>query len=48
MSEYCVKCKTKTGTKNVTRTTSKKGQPMLKGKCVVCNTNKCSFIKKNR
>lgn len=43
---YCVKCKDKTPTKNLTETTSKNGRPMLRGICEVCGTKKCTFISK--
>ena len=48
MDIYCVKCKARTPTKNVTETTTKKGQPMLKGTCEVCGTRKGKFIPKKK
>lgn len=47
MNLYCVKCKAKTSTKDLTETTSKNGRPMLKGFCEVCGTKKSSFTKMN-
>ena len=39
---YCVKCKSKTETKNLT----KYSENMIKGRCVECHKFKTSFIKK--
>ena len=41
---YCVKCKKKTETID-SYETSKNNRKMLKGKCVICGTNKTQFIK---
>ena len=40
---YCLKCKTKTETKDVSQSYSKNNKPMLKGKCVLCGSNKSAF-----
>src|SRR2546425_9198729 len=42
---YCVKCKGKTESVNVTEVTSKNNRIMLKGSCVVCGSKKSQFIK---
>jgi Domain of unknown function (DUF5679)/Phospholipase A2-like domain len=41
---YCVKCKKKTETYNLTRVTTKNDRAMLKGTCTVCGRNKASFV----
>ena len=41
---YCVKCKKKTETNNMTRVMSKNNRPMLKGTCTVCGKKKASFV----
>ncbi|MCK9430222.1 MAG: DUF5679 domain-containing protein [Candidatus Omnitrophica bacterium] len=38
---YCVKCKKKVEIKDGVKTKTKKGVPMLKGKCPNCNTKVC-------
>lgn len=45
MNLYCVKCKTKTLTKDIEKSVSKNGRPMLKGICDVCGSKKSSFVK---
>lgn len=45
---YCLRCKDKTATKNIKEAVSKKGQPMLKGNCIICNSKKSKYIKKKR
>src|SRR5213082_1416339 len=42
---YCVKCKQKTHSVNITETTSKNNRKMSKGICSVCGSNKSLFIK---
>ena len=44
---YCLKCKTKTETKEVSQSYSKNNKLMLKGKCVLCGSNKIKFISSN-
>ena len=41
---YCVKCKQKTETLDVTKMISKNNRNMLKGICTICGKNKCSFV----
>jgi len=43
---YCVKCKTKTETKDVQNVTSENGRPMVRGICVVCGKTKTQFVAK--
>lgn len=45
MDTYCVRCRTKTPTKDITKVISKNGKPMLKGICTVCSAKKSTFIK---
>ena len=40
---YCVKCKKKTGTKDVVKAKSKNNRNRLKGKCAICGTKKNMF-----
>ena len=44
MSMYCVYCKEKTDTINITPIKSKNNKQMLKGKCKICNKYKTQFI----
>ena len=44
---YCVKCRKKTPTKNVTEHKTKKGVKQLKGICEVCGSKKSSFLAKS-
>lgn len=37
---YCVKCKTKTDSRDVQAVTMKNGRPATQGFCVVCGTKK--------
>lgn len=46
MIAYCVKCRAKKEMTGATRTTTKKGQPMMKGKCSKCGTRVCKFVPK--
>lgn len=48
MDIYCVKCKAKTPTENVTEKTTKNGRSALTGNCVKCNTKKYRFISKKK
>ena len=43
---YCVKCKQKTDSLNVTEVTSKNKRRMLKGVCISCGSKKSQFTKK--
>lgn len=43
---YCVKCKAKTGTKDLHEAVSKNGRKMIKGVCSICGTKKNQFVKK--
>lgn len=43
---YCVKCKAPTPTSDLSKSTSSKGQPMVKGKCTKCGTKKTTFVSK--
>lgn len=43
---FCVRCKSKTETKNPTNSTSKNGRNMIKGTCSKCGTKKCQFVSK--
>src|SRR5207245_10704811 len=45
MNMYCVKCKLKTESKNITEVLSKNGRKMLKSICSLCNCKKSSFTK---
>ena len=42
---YCLRCKTKTETKDVQNVTSKNNRPMLRGICSVCGKTKTQFVK---
>ena len=44
MDIYCLKCKTRTDTKNVEKVTTKNNRNMIKGVCVVCGCKKSKFI----
>ena len=37
---YCLKCRTKTGSRDVEQVTLKNGRPALRGVCSVCGTGK--------
>jgi hypothetical protein len=41
---YCVKCRSKTDTKDIQNVLSSNGRPMLKDICVVCGINKSQFV----
>ena len=41
---YCVKCKQKTETLDVTKVITKINRNMLKGICTICGKNKASFV----
>ena len=42
---FCVKCKSKTPTKDIKQALTKNKRKMLKGICTACGTKKCQFIK---
>ena len=44
MIMYCVKCKSKTDTKDINYRMSKNNKPMMNGKCVKCSKTKSQFI----
>ena len=46
-SGHCMKCKANRKMLNPTKTTSKNGRPMLRGKCPECGRDICKFIKKS-
>jgi len=48
MEAYCVRCKAKTEMKDPVETKTKRGTLMMKGKCSVCDTKTCGFIKKEK
>lgn len=41
---YCVKCKRKTNTNNISNNVSKNGKNMLQGTCDICGTKKTKFV----
>jgi hypothetical protein len=41
---YCVKCKDKTGSKNLEKKLSKNNRLCLSGICIECNSRKNQFI----
>ena len=45
MEIYCVKCKQKTNTDNIEKTTTKNNRIALRGNCKICNTQKYMFVK---
>jgi len=45
---YCMKCKRKTESINITEVTSNNSRRMLKSICSVCSAKKSSFIKSNK
>ncbi len=45
---YCVKCKAKKDMLEVGITKSKNGRRMAKGRCPVCKTKMCRFLKKEK
>ena len=42
---YCVKCKSRTETRNIQNVVSKNNRRMLRGVCAVCGTTKTQFVK---
>src|ERR1043165_1329025 len=42
---YCVKCKSRTETRDIQNVVSKNNRPMLRGICAVCGTTKTQFVK---
>ena len=47
MEIYCVKCKQKTDTENIGKTTTKNNRLAIRGNCEKCNTEKYMFIKQS-
>lgn len=47
MEIFCLKCKKKTDTINLTKNITKNNRNQIKGQCKICNTNKCQFIDKD-
>ena len=45
---YCVRCKSKQDMLEVGIVITKKGGRMAKGKCQVCQTKMCKFLKKEK
>lgn len=45
MMIYCLKCKTKTDTKNIKQSITKNNKKMLQGNCSICNCKKSQFVK---
>ena len=45
MNIYCVKCKQKTDSDNIEKTTTKNNRMALRGNCKICNTQKYMFVK---
>lgn len=46
MIGYCVRCKAKRDMVGAVKTKTKKGQPMMKGKCSKCSCKMAKFVKK--
>lgn len=46
MIGYCVRCKSKRQMVDATKSKTKLGQPMMKGKCPTCSTKMNRFVKK--
>jgi RNase P subunit RPR2 len=47
MDLYCVKCKTRTSTNDVTTITTSNNRSALTGKCAICGIKKFRFTGKN-
>src|SRR5271155_1498526 len=45
MNIYCIKCKIKTNTLNIERSTDNKNRNIIKGTCEICNSKKSQFEK---
>jgi hypothetical protein len=45
-NSYCVRCKSKTGSKDSKLCVTKNGRKMLKSKCLKCGITKCCFTTK--
>lgn len=45
MKIYCVKCRDKTDTNNIRKTTTSNGRHCMKGECSVCDCKKNVFVK---
>ena len=41
---YCLKCKIKTDTENITRTRTKHNRNLIRGICSICGNNKSVFV----
>lgn len=48
MKMYCVRCRQKTESKNITKVITKNNRNMLKGICSICGCKKSSFIKTDK
>ena len=46
MESYCLKCKKHTGNVNPQVSSTNNGKLMILSKCVICNSRKSKFIKK--
>ena len=46
MESYCLKCRKYTKNINPQTSSTSNGKTMMISKCVVCNSRKCKFIKK--
>ena len=45
---YCLKCKRKTGTKNVSSVATKNNRYLIKGLCEICDSKKSNFVSKKK
>ena len=45
MNIYCIKCKIKTNTANIERSTDIKNRNIIKGICEICNSKKSQYEK---
>ncbi len=43
MNIYCIKCKNKTNTANIERSTDNKNRNIIKGICEICNSKKSTL-----
>ncbi len=48
MDLYCVKCRARTPTNDLTKIVTKNNRHAATGTCVICNTKKFRFIKKKK
>ena len=44
MKIYCLKCKIKTDTDDITKTMTKNNRNLIRGTCLICGTNKSVFV----